>query len=123
MVLSLDVRTRQYTSIVVSLHIGGARPMRTNIDIDDKLMRKAMKATGASSKKGAVEAAMKLAVQLHGQGESVQKLWGLAVWRGHDDDWFAPDEEILARNRAVTEDLNASRADRSGEHARKAKVG
>jgi Arc/MetJ family transcription regulator len=97
--------------------------MRTNIDIDDKLMRKAMKATGASTKKGAVEAAMKLAVQLHGQGESIKKLWGLAVWRGHDDDWLAPDEEILARHRAVTEDLNASRAARSGEPAREAKVG
>ena len=30
--------------------------MRTNIDIDDKLMRQAMKATGATTKKAAVEA-------------------------------------------------------------------
>jgi Arc/MetJ family transcription regulator len=55
--------------------------MRTNIDIDDKLMKQAMKATGATTKKAAVEAAMRLAVQLHMQGEAIQKLWGLG-WEG-----------------------------------------
>ena len=55
--------------------------MRTNIDIDDKLMRAAMKATGATTKKAAVETAMRLAVQLHKQGEAIQNLWGLG-WGG-----------------------------------------
>jgi Arc/MetJ family transcription regulator len=70
--------------------------MRTNIDIDDKLMRQAMRATGTKTKKAAVEAALHLAVQLKGQ-EDLRALRGKIVWRGHDDDWFASDEEILAK--------------------------
>lgn len=72
--------------------------MRTNIDIDDKLMRQAMKATGATTKKAAVEAALRQAVQLKRQ-EGLRKLRGKVVWRGHDDDWFASDEEILRKRR------------------------
>lgn len=74
--------------------------MRTNIEIDDRLMKQAMKATGATTKKAAVEATMRLAVQLHKQGEAIRKLRGI-VWRGHDDDWFAPDEEILAKRKTA----------------------
>lgn len=59
--------------------------MRTNIDIDDKLMRATMKATGAPTKKAAVEAAMSLAVQLHKQGEAIRKLRGLG-WEGNLDE-------------------------------------
>jgi len=71
--------------------------MRTNIDIDDELMEQAMKATGAATKKGAVEAALQLAVRLSKQGEALRRLRGKVVWRGHDDDWFESDEELLAR--------------------------
>ncbi|MDR3774444.1 MAG: type II toxin-antitoxin system VapB family antitoxin [Terracidiphilus sp.] len=41
--------------------------MRTNIEIDDKLMREAMKATGTTTKKAAVEASLRklIAVKLH----------------------------------------------------------
>ena len=59
--------------------------MRTNIDIDDKLMKQAMKATGSTTKKSAVEAAMRLAVELHRQGEAIQRLWGLG-WEGDLDE-------------------------------------
>ena len=55
--------------------------MRTNIDIDDKLMRQAMKATGKTTKKDTVEAAMRLAVRLHQQGEAIRGLWGIG-WEG-----------------------------------------
>jgi Arc/MetJ family transcription regulator len=55
--------------------------MRTNIDIDDKLMKEAMKATGLTTKKAAVEAAMQLAVRLHKQGEALKGLWGIG-WEG-----------------------------------------
>ena len=68
--------------------------MRTNFEIDDKLMEQAMKATGTETKKAAVEASMRLAVQTK-QQESLRDLFGTVVWRGHDDDWFASDEEIL----------------------------
>lgn len=59
--------------------------MRTNIEIDDKLMKQAMKATGATTKRAAVEASMRLAVQLHRQGEAIRKLWGLG-WEGNLDE-------------------------------------
>jgi Arc/MetJ family transcription regulator len=41
--------------------------MRTNIEIDDKLMKKVMKITGVTTKKAAVEQAMQRMVQLDGQ--------------------------------------------------------
>ena len=56
--------------------------MRINIEIDDKLMRATMKATGAHTRKAAVEAAMRLAVQLHKQGDALRKLRGLG-WEGN----------------------------------------
>lgn len=80
--------------------------MRTNIDIDDKLMMQAMKATGAPTKKAVVEAALRQTVDLHGQ-RRLRDLFGRAVWRGHDDDWFASDAEILSKRRA--EEAEASK--------------
>ncbi len=68
--------------------------MRTNIDIDDKLMKQAMTATGAATKKAAVEASMRLAVRLKAQ-EGIRKLRGKVVWRGPNDDWFATDEGVV----------------------------
>ncbi len=55
--------------------------MRTNIDIDDKLMRQAMKATGASTKKAAVENSLRLAVQMQKQQKALKGLWGIG-WEG-----------------------------------------
>ena len=72
--------------------------MRTNIEIDDKLMKQAMKATGAKTKRAAVEACLRKTVQLKAQAK-ILELRGKVVWRGHDDDWFASDEEIMAKRR------------------------
>jgi Arc/MetJ family transcription regulator len=83
--------------------------MRTNIDIDDKLMKQAMKATGAKTKKAAVEAAMRKTIQLKAQ-EGFLKLRGKVVWRGHDDDWFASDEEILKKRRKAEQDAEPESA-------------
>lgn len=76
--------------------------MRTNIEIDDELMQQALVASGAPTKKAAVEEALRLMVQLKGQGR-ISKLWGTVVWRGPDDDWFASDEEILAKRKQEEE--------------------
>jgi Arc/MetJ family transcription regulator len=76
--------------------------MRTNIDIDDKLMKKAMRATGATTKKGTVEAALRTVVQLKAQ-EGFRKLRGKVLWLGPDDDWSASDEEIREKRRAAVE--------------------
>ena len=58
--------------------------MRTNIDIDDKLMKQAMKATGATTKKAAVEACMRQMVRLTAQ-EGILKWFGKIKWEGNLD--------------------------------------
>ena len=58
--------------------------MRTNIVIDDKLMAEAIKVTGASTKKEAVELGLKALVQLKRQ-ESIRGMRGKLKWRGDLD--------------------------------------
>ena len=58
--------------------------MRTNIVIDDKLMAEAIKVTGASTKKEAVELGLKALVQLKRQ-ESIRGMRGKLMWRGDLD--------------------------------------
>ena len=65
--------------------------MRTNIEIDDKLMREAMKATGAKTKRAAVENALRKLVEVRAEETSRKQ----AVWqrRGQNeqaagDDWL-----------------------------------
>ncbi|WP_058188887.1 type II toxin-antitoxin system VapB family antitoxin [Terracidiphilus gabretensis] len=77
--------------------------MRTNIDIDDKLMRQAMKATGAITKKAAVEAALQLAVRLRRQSQALDELWGIG-WGGNLDQMRADehpssDSDVQTANR------------------------
>ena len=76
--------------------------MRTNIDIDDKLMKQAMKATGTRTKKAAVEACMRQTIQLKKQTK-ILDLVGKVVWRGHDDDWFSSDDEVREKRRKAAE--------------------
>jgi len=56
--------------------------MRTNIEIDDKLMAQAMRATGAPTKKAAVEEALRMLVRTKSQA-SIRKLRGTAKWEGN----------------------------------------
>lgn len=58
--------------------------MRTNIEIDDELMRSALAATGLRTKKAVVEAALKLLVKLKGQ-ERIRELRGKIQWEGDLD--------------------------------------
>ena len=58
--------------------------MRTNIDIDDELMRSALAATGLRTKKAVVEEALKLLVKLKGQ-ERIRELRGKIRWEGDLD--------------------------------------
>jgi Arc/MetJ family transcription regulator len=55
--------------------------MRTNIDIDDRLMRTAMRRSGARTKKAAVEAGLRLLAQTYAQG-SIRRLRGKVQWEG-----------------------------------------
>jgi Arc/MetJ family transcription regulator len=64
--------------------------MRTNIVIDDKLMRDALRATGLKTKREAVEHGLRALLRLSKQGE-IRRLRGKLDWQG---------------------DLNAMRSDR-----------
>jgi Arc/MetJ family transcription regulator len=55
--------------------------MRTNIEIDDRLMQNAMQSSGARTKKATVEAALRLLAETHAQG-SIRRLRGKVQWEG-----------------------------------------
>ena len=55
--------------------------MRTNIVIDDALMSKALKATGLSSKREAVELGLRTLVRLSEQ-EAIRQFRGRLAWEG-----------------------------------------
>lgn len=59
--------------------------MRTNIVIDDELIERAMQLTGLPTKKAAVEAGLKLLVQVKGQ-VGVRRLRGKVGWEGDLDE-------------------------------------
>lgn len=55
--------------------------MRTNIEIDDRLMREAMRGSRGRTKRATVEAGLKLLVQTRGQGK-IRRLRGKIRWQG-----------------------------------------
>jgi Arc/MetJ family transcription regulator len=64
--------------------------MRTNVVIDDKLMADALKASGARTKREAVELGLKTLLQIGRQAE-VRRLKGKVNWEG--------DLEAMRRNK------------------------
>jgi Arc/MetJ family transcription regulator len=56
--------------------------VRTNIDIDDRLMREAMRRSGARTKRAAVEEALRLLIQTRAQ-KSIRRLRGKVTWEGN----------------------------------------
>jgi Arc/MetJ family transcription regulator len=58
--------------------------MRTNIVIDDKLMADALKASGARTKREAVEMGLRTLLQLSRQAE-IRRLRGKVKWTGDLD--------------------------------------
>lgn len=58
--------------------------MRTNIEIDDELMRDAMRSSGAPTKRAVVEAALRLLINTRGQA-SLRRLRGKVQWEGDLD--------------------------------------
>ena len=59
--------------------------MRTNIEIDDKLMQDTLKATGLTTKKDTVALALKTLLQLKKQ-ENIKAYRGKLDWSGDLDD-------------------------------------
>lgn len=58
--------------------------MRTNIEIDDTLLARAMAATGQSTKRATVEEALRTVVRVRGQQDALRNLWGIG-WEGDLD--------------------------------------
>jgi Arc/MetJ family transcription regulator len=58
--------------------------MRTNIEIDDALLAKAMAATGQSTKRATVEEALRTVVRVRAQQDALRNLWGIG-WEGDLD--------------------------------------
>jgi Arc/MetJ family transcription regulator len=55
--------------------------MRTNIEIDDRLMKEAMRSSGRRTKRATVEAALRLLVQVRRQA-GIRRLRGKIQWEG-----------------------------------------
>lgn len=79
--------------------------MRTNIDIDDKLMRDAMRATGAKTKRAAIEKALRKLIALKAHEKSVKRVYRrqaierrTAEREGRLEEWRA---ELERRGNAV----------------------
>lgn len=58
--------------------------MRTNIEIDDELLKQALAATGARTKKDAVQLGLETLVRIHRQ-RSIRALRGTLHWDGDLD--------------------------------------
>lgn len=63
--------------------------MRTNIEINDKLMNEVLKATGVKTKKEAVELGLKTLMRLKKQ-ENIKNFRGKLKWTGDLDDMRSP---------------------------------
>lgn len=61
--------------------LGKEYTLRTNIVIDDRLMRDALRATGAKTKREAVEMGLRLLLRLSKQAE-IRQLRGKLEWQG-----------------------------------------
>jgi Arc/MetJ family transcription regulator len=59
--------------------------VRTNIEIDDALMRQAMRSSGARTKRAAVEAGLRLLVETKAQA-GIVRLRGRVRWQGDLDE-------------------------------------
>ena len=55
--------------------------MRTNIEIDDRLMKEAMRSSGRRTKRATVEAGLRLLVQVR-QQVGIRRLRGKIQWEG-----------------------------------------
>lgn len=68
--------------------------MRTNIEIDDKLMKEAMRSANTKTKKETVEAGLRMLIQIKGQ-TGIRKLRGKVKWEGDLDELRGSQEKTL----------------------------
>jgi Arc/MetJ family transcription regulator len=68
--------------------------MRTNIEIDDKLMKEAMRSANTKTKRETVEAGLRMLIQIKGQ-TGIRKLRGKVKWEGDLDELRSARENTL----------------------------
>jgi len=68
--------------------------MRTNIEIDDKLMKEAMRSANTKTKRETVEAGLRILIQIKGQ-TGIRKLRGKVKWEGDLDELRGGREKTL----------------------------
>lgn len=84
--------TRQYAIVARKFQRGAATyaivikgvHMLTRIDINDRLIRRAMRLSGLSTRKAVVEAGLRLLVATHDQG-TIRQLRGKVDWESEHD--------------------------------------
>jgi Arc/MetJ family transcription regulator len=97
--------------------------MRTNIEIDDKLMKQAMKSSGAKTKRAAIEAGFRMLIKSHAQ-QGIRELCGKIEWEGDlaasrlSDKWFGlsgtwPEDEAMPRPAQYVDQPVKNRRERS----------
>jgi len=59
--------------------------MRTNIEIEDELIQKALRLSGLKTKRAVVEAGLRMLIQVREQ-EEILKLAGKVSWQGNLDE-------------------------------------
>ena len=79
--LSEGLGFRAVMVVVCVSTVAEVHSMRTNIEIDDKLMKDALRATGARTKKEAVELGLRTLLDLRAQ-EKARELRGKITWEG-----------------------------------------
>ena len=68
---------KRYTDLCYSYTL-----MRTNIEIDDRLMRQAMRCSGSRTKRATVEKALRLLVETRAQA-AIRRWKGKIKWEGN----------------------------------------
>jgi Arc/MetJ family transcription regulator len=67
--------------------------MRTNVDIDDELMRQALRLTRLKTKRAVIEAGLRMLIRVKGQ-EKMLKLAGKVHWDGDLDEMRRQDRKF-----------------------------
>jgi Arc/MetJ family transcription regulator len=67
------------------VHIAEGAAMRTNIEIEDELIQKALQLSGLKTKRAVVEAGLRMLIRVREQ-EEILKLGGKARWQGNLDE-------------------------------------
>ena len=88
--------------------------MRTNIELDDALIAEAMRLGGHPTKRAAVEAGLRLLVQLARQAEAVEALRGSVPDWDDGLGWYGPpgDKDTAARPEDAEQPTRPGPADR-----------